>query len=353
MSSTIVVTEPGEMERVLSLLARPGLALQPAAANLIVADATDELFAARAAQTPGVVALHRNAPPWPLASTLLGPPTGIGLPTGSVVGAGELLLIAGPCAVESAASFSAAADAVVRAGARAVRGGVFKPRTSPYSFQGLGRDGLEILRDWSVRNPGVAIVSEVLDPREVGAVAEVAHVLQVGARNMQNAVLLRAVAEAGRPVLLKRGFGNTAAELLHSAEYILSRGNERVMLCERGIRSFEPGTRFTLDVGAVAWLKQRSRLPVIVDPSHAAGTADLVTPLALAGIAAGADGLIVEVHDHPEEAASDGDQALELAGFEGLVSRLRPLAAAVGRSIAPAAAEPFGRPAAAAATVSA
>jgi 3-deoxy-7-phosphoheptulonate synthase len=150
---------------------------------------------------------------------------------------------------------------------------------------------------------------------------------------MQNAVLLKAVADARRPVLLKRGFGNTAAELLHAAEYVLAGGNDDVILCERGIRTFEPGTRFTLDVGAVAWLKQRSRLPVIVDPSHAAGTAELVVPLALAGIAAGADGLIVEVHDSPAEAASDGDQALEMPAFEALMARLAPLAAGLGRRL--------------------
>lgn len=327
MGSMVVTTEVGAAAAVQMALP----SLRPIAPGVFFGDDDDDV-AERARTCGGVKAIHRGAPPWPLASTLLSSATMVQI-GGLTVGGRALAVVAGPCAVEGLEQFELVGDAVVRAGAHAVRGGAFKPRTSPYSFQGLGHDGLAILRAFKAAHPGVPVITEVLDTRDVAAVAASADVLQIGARNMQNSALLCAAADSGRPVLLKRGFGNTAAELLHSAEYILSRGNDDVILCERGIRTLEPGTRFTLDVGAVAWLKQRTRLPVIVDPSHAAGVSDLVLPLALAGIAAGADGLMVEVHHDPQTARSDGDQALLLAEFTALLEKLAPVAAAVGRTL--------------------
>lgn len=327
MGSMVVTADVRATAAVQAALPR----LRQIAPGVLFGDNGDDAAVARGLS--GVRTVHEDAPPWPLASTLLSPAKAVRVGDGFVVGGRALAVIAGPCAVEGAAQFDLVAGAVVRAGAHAVRGGAFKPRTSPYSFQGLGQEGLEILAAWRAAHPGVPVVTEVLDTRDVAAVAEAADVLQIGARNMQNSALLAAVAESRRPVLLKRGFGNTAAELLHSAEYLLSRGNDEVILCERGIRTLEPGTRFTLDVGAVAWLKQRTRLPVIVDPSHAAGDSTLVLPLALAGIAVGADGLMVEVHHDPAHARSDGDQALLLDEFTALLDRLAPVAAAVGRSL--------------------
>jgi 3-deoxy-7-phosphoheptulonate synthase len=240
-------------------------------------------------------------------------------------------LIAGPCGVESRAQTLAAADSVGAGGATMLRGGAFKPRTSPHSFQGLGREGLRILAEARAAT-GLPIVTELTDVRELDAVLEVADVIQIGARNMQNAPLLTEVGRSGRPALLKRGPAATIDELLLAAEYILAEGNEDVTLCERGIRTFERSTRYTLDVAAVPVLKERTHLPVIVDPSHAAGRRELVRPLSLAAVAAGADGLIVEVHPDPAAALSDGPQALttdEFADFAGevlgLADALRPV----------------------------
>jgi 3-deoxy-7-phosphoheptulonate synthase len=216
-----------------------------------------------------------------------------------------------------------------------LRGGAFKPRTSPYSFQGLQGKGLELLAEARAET-GLPIVTEIVAPEDVELVAEHADVLQVGARNMQNYRLLEAVGKITKPVLLKRGMSATVDEWLHAAEYILSNGNPRVMLCERGIRTFGNHTRNTLDVGAVAVLKARTHLPVIVDPSHAAGLREFVPQLAMAGIAAGADGIIVEVHPEPEKAVSDGRQSLTPEGFEDMMTKLRPLASALGRGFAPA-----------------
>ena len=248
------------------------------------------------------------------------------------VGGDELVVIAGPCSVESAAQVAEAAHDVARAGARALRGGAFKPRTSPYAFQGLGADGLPLLAE-AGRAAGLPVVTEVLDVADIEAVAKHADCLQIGARNMQNTALLRALGTAGKPVLLKRGFGCTVDELLHAAEYVLAAGNPDVILCERGVRTFEPSTRFMLDVGAIALLKARSRLPVIADPSHPAGDASLVPALAKAAVAAGADGLLVEVHPAPAHARSDGDQALTPLDFKRLMDALDPVARAVGRTL--------------------
>lgn len=247
-------------------------------------------------------------------------------------GGGRLSLIAGPCAIESAERLREIAGAVRAAGATLLRGGAFKPRTSPYSFQGLGRRGLQILREVRAELQ-IGVVTEVLDPRDVGDVGEVCDMFQIGARSMTNQVLLREVGKTRKPVLLKRSFGATVAEFLSAAEYVLAEGNESVVLCERGIRGFDSVTRNLLDVGAVAHLVQATHLPVIVDPSHAAGRADLVRPLARAGLAAGADGLMIEVHTQPFEVHSDGEQAISAAAFREIVGDARSLARLDGREL--------------------
>ncbi len=248
----------------------------------------------------------------------------------AAIGDGAVHAIAGPCSVEGRAMLLETAVAVKAAGAVALRGGAFKPRTSPYSFRGLGAQALEMLA--AVRaETGLPVVTEVLDTRHVALVAEHADCLQVGARNMQNFALLTEVGESGKPVLLKRGLAATLEDLLLAAEYVLARGNSQVILCERGIRTFERALRNTLDIGAVPYLKQETHLPVIVDPSHAAGRRDLVPALALAAVAAGADGLLIEVHPDPDRARSDGDQSLTLDGFAALMETVRDVAAAVGR----------------------
>ena len=249
-----------------------------------------------------------------------------------VVGGPAVGVIAGPCSVESRDQILAAARAVKAAGATALRGGAFKPRTSPYAFQGLKAQGLELLAEARAET-GLAVVTEVVAPEDVPLVARHADVLQVGARNMQNYRLLEAVGDCDRPVLLKRGPAATVEELLLAAEYILNAGNRAVMLCERGIRTFESHTRFTLPLATVPWLHARTHLPVVVDPSHGTGHAALVPSLAAASVAAGADGLIVEVHPDPRTAASDGGQSLDFAGFARTMETCRRIAAAVDRSI--------------------
>jgi len=290
----------------------------------------------------GVESVTTWRTPHRLASRQLAPPGGrtivrIGDGPGASLGGPALLVIAGPCSVEGREMLLETARGVKQAGAAALRGGAFKPRSSPYTFQGLGRDALRWLAEVR-RETGLPVVTEVLDPRQVELVAEHADVLQVGARNMQNFPLLAEVGRVRRPVLLKRAMSATVTELLLAAEYVLVRGNPDVILCERGIRTFEPATRNTLDIAAIPVLRGETHLPVIVDPSHAGGRADLVAPLAYAAIAAGADGVIVEVHPRPETAWSDGDQSLSLAGFAELMRGLAPFAAAAGRALA-------GRPA--------
>jgi 3-deoxy-7-phosphoheptulonate synthase len=261
----------------------------------------------------------------------------------AVIGGRELVVIAGPCSVEGREMMLESARAVQRAGARLVRGGAFKPRTSPYAFQGMGEEGLRILAEVRVET-GMPVVTEVMDPRQVELVASYADVLQVGARNMQNFPLLSEVGRSRRPVLLKRGLSGTVVELLMAAEYVMAQGNRDVILCERGIRTFETATRNTLDVAAIPVLKRETHLPVIVDPSHAGGKAWLVAPLAMAAVAAGADGLIVEVHPDPTHARSDGEQSLEFSAFEAMMTQVNAIAGAVGR-LSPALATP-ARPAA-------
>ena len=283
---------------------------------------------------PGVERVVRILHPFKLASRDFHPQDRvIVLPQGARIGGGSVEVIAGPCAVETREQVEAAARAVSAGGVRILRGGAFKPRTSPYSFQGLGEKGLLLLREVA-DELGMAVVSEVLTPQDVPLVARHAEILQVGARNMANFSLLRAVGEAGRPVLLKRGLGATIDELLQAAEYILAQGNDQVAVCERGIRTFETATRFTLDINAIPVLKQLTSLPVLVDPSHATGRAELVTPIALAGVAAGADGILVEVHPRPAEALSDGAQSLTPEAFADLMDSVRRVATAVGKSAA-------------------
>src|SRR5438309_5012343 len=251
---------------------------------------------------------------------------------GLKVGAGHLGVIAGPCSVESKDQILQVADAVRQAGATALRGGAFKPRTSPYSFQGMKEKGLELLA-LAREKTGLAIVTEVMASEHVAMVGKYADILQVGARNMQNYPLLEAVGESGKPVLLKRGPSATMDEFLLAAEYILKSGNTQVMLCERGIRTFEDHTRFTLPLATVPYLKQTTHLPVVVDPSHGTGKASLVAPMAVAAIAAGADGIIIEVHPDPEKAVSDGFQSLTPAAFRALMTECRKVAVALGRKM--------------------
>jgi 3-deoxy-7-phosphoheptulonate synthase len=248
------------------------------------------------------------------------------------VGGAKVVVMAGPCSVESEAQVLEVADAVKAAGASILRGGAFKPRTSPYAFQGLKEAGLKHLA-LARKHSGLPVVTEVLETESVELVAEYADILQIGARNIQNFTLLRRVGEMGKPVLLKRGMATSIQEFLLSAEYILSAGNPHVILCERGIRTFETTTRFTLDLNAVPVLKKLSHLPVVVDPSHGTGHWDLVAPMAKAAVACGADGLIIEVHPRPEEALSDGPQSLKPTKFAQLMRELRPVAEAVGRTL--------------------
>lgn len=251
---------------------------------------------------------------------------------GVAIGGERVVVMAGPCAVESEDLLMETAWAVKASGATILRGGAFKPRTSPYSFQGLGEKGLKLLA-LAREKTGLAVVTEVMAPEQVPLVAEYADILQIGARNMQNYALLHAVGEAKKPVLLKRGMMSTLEELLMSAEYILSHDNYRVILCERGIRTFERYTRNTLDINAVPVLKGLTHLPVIVDPSHGTGKWELVGPVSRAAVAAGADGLIVEVHSRPEQALSDGSQSLRPDKFARLMVETRRVASAVGRTL--------------------
>jgi len=254
------------------------------------------------------------------------------LPNGASFGGEVLAICAGPCSVESREQIEATAQAVAARGANVLRGGAYKPRTSPYAFQGLGAEGLKLLRDAADRY-GMSVVTEVLDPRDVELVAQHADMLQIGTRNMQNFTLLREVGDAHKPVLLKRGLSATIEEWLLAAEYLLVAGNSDVVLCERGVRSFDSATRNLLDLASVPLVHALSHLPVIVDPSHGTGLAKLVAPMAAAGVAAGADGLLVEVHPDPPAAASDGPQSLTFEQFEALMVRLRAIAVAAGRQL--------------------
>ncbi len=287
----------------------------------------------------GVHEVIRITEPWKLAGRIF-------RPEGSIVTAGgesgrrkvsfggaEVPVMAGPCAVESAVQMRAVAASVRRAGATVLRGGAFKPRTSPYSFQGLGEEGLRLLRE-AADEQGMLVISEVMDASQVARARELVDILQIGARNMQNYTLLREMGHAGRPVLLKRGLSATLEEWLLSAEYIMSNGNREVILCERGIRTFERYTRNTMDISAIPVIHKLSHLPIVADPSHGTGLRDKVAPMARAAVAAGADGLLIEVHHDPDNALSDGAQSLYPEQFAELMGQLRIIFPAVGRRIA-------------------
>ena len=280
----------------------------------------------------GVENVLRVSKPFKLASREFHPEKSVVRVNRVSLGGNDVIVIAGPCAVESREQILETALKVKEAGATMLRGGAFKPRSSPYSFQGLKEKGLEMLAE-AKEKTGLSIVTEVMAAEHVPLVGEVADILQVGTRNMQNYALLEAVGKYNKPVLLKRGMMATLDEFLMAAEYILSNGNSKVILCERGIRTFEKYTRSTLDLTAVPLLNQLSHLPVCVDPSHATGSRDLVIPLSKAAVAAGADAILVEVHPHPEEALSDGAQSLNLDEFSCLMEELRPVAEAVKRRI--------------------
>ncbi|MGH7444535.1 MAG: 3-deoxy-7-phosphoheptulonate synthase, partial [Longimicrobiales bacterium] len=301
---------------------------------LICADARATLGEAAFDALRGLADVVPIPEPYKLASRRVRDATHVrvGGPRPTVVGATTLALIAGPCSVEGLPMLRGTARAVAAAGASMLRGGAFKPRTSPYAFQGLGVAALEMLS--TVRaETGLPVVTEIMDARQLDAMLPHVDVFQVGARNMQNFSLLAALGDIRRPVLLKRGAAATIEELLLAAEHVLARGNGEVVLCERGVRAHETRTRNTLDVAAVPVLQRETHLPVIVDPSHAAGRADLVLPLSLAAVAAGADGLMIEVHPTPATALSDGDQSLTFDAFAALLRTLEPVATAVGRTL--------------------
>jgi 3-deoxy-7-phosphoheptulonate synthase len=283
---------------------------------------------------PGVASVTRISQPYKLASRQFHPSDSIFPLDGFSIGGKDVAIIAGPCSVESRQQLLETAHAVREAGANALRGGVFKPRTSPYAFQGLGEEGLEFLAE-AREATGLPVVAEVMSIAQVELMTRYVDVLQIGARNMQNYSLLRAVGEIRFPVLLKRAMSATIEELLMSSEYILSGGNSRVMLCERGIRTFETATRNTTDINAIPVLKSLTHLPVILDPSHSTGYSEFVASIAKAGIAAGADGLLIEVHLDPANALSDGRQSLTPEGFSHLVRQVKTIAEAVDRQLAP------------------
>ena len=338
----IIVMQPGATKTDLDhVVARiEGMGLRPhvivGTERTVVAVVGDERNASSSGMEtlPGVASVLPILAPYKVASREVQAEPTVVRAGSLVVGGSSVGVIAGPCSVESREQIVAAARGVKAAGATALRGGAFKPRTSPYSFQGLKEQGLELLAEARAET-GLAIVTEVVSPEDVPLVARYADVLQIGARNMQNYRLLEAAGRTQVPVLLKRGPAATVEELLLAAEYILDAGNRQVMLCERGIRTFETHTRFTLPLATVPWLHARTHLPVVVDPSHGTGHANLVESMAAASVAAGADGLIVEVHPDPRAAASDGGQTLDIPAFGRMMEVCRRVAAAVGRTIAP------------------
>ena len=282
---------------------------------------------------PGVESVVPILKPYKLASREMRKETSaVDIAPGISIGGDKMIVMAGPCAVESEEQIMESALAVKAAGACILRGGAFKPRTSPYSFQGMEEDGLKLLAQ-ARSETGLPIVTEVVNPRDVELVARYADIMQVGARNMQNFALLKMLGQLDKPILLKRGMSATIQEFLMSAEYILSEGNQKVILCERGIRTFETATRNTLDISAVPVLKEQTHLPIVIDPSHATGHASLVPSMCYAAVAAGCDGLIVEVHPHPEVATSDGPQSLRPEDFSAMMTKLREFAKVAGKKL--------------------
>ncbi|MFN8093812.1 MAG: 3-deoxy-7-phosphoheptulonate synthase [Vicinamibacteria bacterium] len=287
---------------------------------------------------PGVREVVRVSEPYKLAGRTFKPEDTVVDVAGVLVGGPEVIAMAGPCSVESPDQVAAVARAVAASGARVLRGGAFKPRTSPYAFQGHGEEGLRWMRAAADEN-GMAVVSEVMDPRQIEMMMRYVDCLQVGARNAQNFDLLKELGKVRKPILLKRGLSQTIEEWLLSAEYVLCGGNGQVILCERGIRTFETYTRNTLDISAIPVVKKRSHLPIVVDPSHGTGRREKVIPMARAAVAAGCDGLVIEVHNNPEKALSDGPQSLYPEQFDRLMSELRIIAPVLGRTV------PLARPA--------
>jgi len=329
---------PEEVERVCEVIAdmgyqsRPMPGRQRTTVGLVGNDG--RVDGSRLAALPGVAEVLHVTKPYKQVSREWKPePTVVSLPGGLRIGAGEVVVMAGPCSVESEEQIMAAARAVRASGATVLRAGAFKPRTSPYSFQGLGRRGLELLA-MAREATGLLIVTEAMDPEGLEQVAAVADIIQLGARNMQNYSLLKQVGRLRKPVLLKRGLSATIQELLLSAEYILAEGNPNVILCERGVRGFDTATRNLFDLSAIAVVHGLSHLPIVADPSHGTGHRDMVIPMARAAVAAGADGLLIEVHPAPDRALSDGAQSLYPEQFDRLMAETRIIAEAIGRRIA-------------------
>lgn len=320
------------LERIAALGLTPHLSQGVSRTIIGVIGDEDKLQVQPLQAIPGVEKVVPILKPFKLASREFHAEDSVFDIKGVKVGGGHLAVIAGPCAIEGEALLYEVAERVRRAGANILRGGAFKPRTSPYSFQGMGTDGLKLLRA-AGEHFGMPVVTEVMDPRQVEVVERYADILQIGARNMQNFDLLKECGRTRIPVLLKRGLSATVKDLLMSAEYVLSEGNRQVILCERGIRTFEDSTRNTLDLSVVPNIQGQSHLPIIADPSHATGRPDLIPAMARAAIAAGADGIHVEVHSCPEKALSDGPQALVPDQFDRLMDEIRPLAELLGRSI--------------------
>jgi 3-deoxy-7-phosphoheptulonate synthase len=327
---------PAEIDHVVARLEEAGVdarVTRGREATVIGAIGDRELLATLPLEGyPGVEQVLPILKPYRLVARELAPDPTVIEVDGRRVGDSHFGLIAGPCSVETREQTLETARVVAAAGATMLRGGAFKPRTSPYSFQGLGIEALAILRE-AREETGLPIVTELMDPRHVEEVVEATDVIQIGARNSQNFLLLSEVGRAEKPVLLKRGLSTSVEELLMAAEYVAKEGNDRIILCERGIKTFETATRFTLDLGAVAVLKNETHLPVIVDPSHAAGRRDLVLPLARAAAAVGADGIIVETHPHPEEALSDGPQQIPTSEFPAFAAEVAAVVALMGKEI--------------------
>jgi len=327
-----------EIRRVVSAIeemgyqARPMPGKQRTAVGLVGNDG--KVDASRLEALPGVLEIiHVTQPYKQVSREWKAENTVVQLPSGVAIGGDEIVVMAGPCSVESESQILAAARAVRDAGAVALRGGAFKPRTSPYSFQGLGKRGLELLAK-AREETGLAIVTEAMDAEGMDLIARYGDIVQIGARNMQNYSLLKHAGRIGKPILLKRGISATITELLLSAEYILAEGNAQVILCERGIRGFDTATRFVFDLTAVPLVQKLSHLPIIADPSHATGLRAKVTPMARAAIAAGADGLLIEVHPQPDRALSDGAQSLDPDQFADLMRQCRAIADVIGRRLA-------------------
>ncbi|MEX0737567.1 MAG: 3-deoxy-7-phosphoheptulonate synthase [Bacteroidota bacterium] len=337
----VVVTEPGvsekQIEEIIRVLHEHGFDVHRSTGirqTVLGAIGVQPDFDHRQIQLlSGVAEVLRITEPYKLASRTFKREGSVFDIGGLKVGGDDVVVMAGPCSVESEKQIFSIAESVSRAGAKILRGGAFKPRTSPYAFQGMGEEGLKLMRA-AADKYGLKVITEVMDKSQIDLVEQYADILQVGARNMQNFTFLRDLGKASKPIMLKRGLAATIDEWLMSAEYILSGGNQQVMLCERGIRTFETATRNTMDIGAIPVVKKKSHLPIIADPSHAIGLRDKVIPMARASVAAGADGIIVEVHNDPDHAKSDGAQSLFPDQFSQMMKEVRIIAEAIGRKIA-------------------